>query len=104
MVVCLLNHILDMFYLFHLADIEYTAANFIYWNKLRLAEISKKFNSNGWDKLGFGICNPKVFHGDIDYYYKVIATLKQKGMDAKIEIYKKNWDTGKLKKIKTVRL
>ena len=61
-------------------DIEYTPANFIYWNKRRCIELlqegeddkTKKETEDRWSKLGFGICENEEFHGDIVYFYEVV--------------------------------
>lgn len=73
-------------------DAEYTAANWIFYNKRedeeRYTEYAKKgqlsykkgskFNwrdqgsdGNGHLKLGFGVCNNDELHGDIEYYYRI---------------------------------
>jgi hypothetical protein len=44
-------------------DVEYEAANFIYWSKRVLDERVAQ--------LGFGICANDELHGDIEYYYVV---------------------------------
>lgn len=75
------------------SDIEYQAANFIYWSKRRHEELyflpkgSKErglvdntrkkwsdFGSTNCSMLhtGFGICENDEFHGDIEYFYEVI--------------------------------
>ncbi len=50
-------------------DIEYEAANFLYWSK---REISKRLPR--YEQLGFGICANDELHGDIEYYYVVEHT------------------------------
>lgn len=47
------------------ADVEYEAANFLYWSKLGLEERSVQ--------LGFGVCDG-VLHGDVEYFYLVAHT------------------------------
>jgi hypothetical protein len=49
-----------------LHDLEYLAANWIYWNKSRLARIR-----DGAEKLGVGICpsDPGHLHGDVEFLY-----------------------------------
>lgn len=42
-------------------DVEYEAANFLYWSKRELDE----------PQLGFGICANDELHGDVAYYYVV---------------------------------
>ena len=88
-------------------DIEYTAANFIYWSKKRLFDwvmsSSKRDRKylKGWEKLGFGICS-NDFHGDIEYFYEVI----EGNRDVTVKVY----ETGRpvrrknFKLIKTVKL
>ena len=44
-------------------DVEYEAANFLYWSKRELDERSAQ--------LGFGICANDELHGDVEYYYVV---------------------------------
>jgi hypothetical protein len=43
-------------------DVEYEAANFLYWSKCNLGAS---------EQLGFGICANDDLHGDIAYYYVV---------------------------------
>jgi hypothetical protein len=47
-------------------DIEYEAANFLYWSKQGLDERSVQ--------LGFGICANDELHGDSEYFYVVEHT------------------------------
>lgn len=70
-------------------DLEYTAANFIYWSKRNFEEKyyyeewgggkNKKWsepqNFNSILLIGFGICEKDNFHGDIEYFYNVINNL-----------------------------
>lgn len=44
-------------------DIEYEAANFLYWSKRELGPTS--------EQLGFGVCANDELHGDTEYYYVV---------------------------------
>jgi hypothetical protein len=53
------------------SDVEYVAANFLYWSK---REITKCLPRH--EQLGFGICGNDELHGDIEYYY-VVAWEKQ---------------------------
>lgn len=63
------------------SDVEYTAANWIYWNKKQMEEYSLKDTKGkpiAWDSedaswltAGFGVCENDEFHGDIQYYYRV---------------------------------
>jgi len=70
-------------------DIEFTPANFIYWNKTHtikhlttstelkhLTSKEKKQEieeiTDRWSKLGFGICANDEFHCDIAYFYELI--------------------------------
>src|SRR5258708_32004680 len=48
------------------SDVEYVAANFLYWSK---REITKCLPRH--EQLGFGICGNDELHGDIEYYYVV---------------------------------
>ena len=86
-------------------DLEYTAANFIYWSK-RLHEefyYHKKYGGgvdeegqklkwsvpqgfNSTLLMGFGICEKDNFHGDIEYFYNVMSDLSVKnGMFHKVK-------------------
>lgn len=47
-------------------DVEYEAANFLFWSKRKLDEEDQQ--------LGFGICANDELHGDIEYYYVVEHT------------------------------
>lgn len=47
-------------------DVEYEAANFIFWSKRGMEERNVQ--------LGFGICANDELHGDIEYYYVVEHT------------------------------
>jgi hypothetical protein len=50
-------------------DIEYEAANFLYWSK---REIAKRFPQ--YEQLGLGICANDQLHDDVEYYYIVEHT------------------------------
>lgn len=50
-------------------DIEYEAANFLYWSKRELA-----LRLPQHEQLGFGICSNDELHGDVEYYYVVEHT------------------------------
>jgi hypothetical protein len=50
-------------------DVEYEAANFLYWSK---REIAKRLPQH--EQLGFGICSNDELHGDVEYYYVVENT------------------------------
>lgn len=65
-------------------DVEYTAANFIYWGKKKLEQyleddFHKQNYPGGWKdksgnnivKIGFGVCENDELHGDIRYFYRV---------------------------------
>src|SRR5256885_6653445 len=43
------------------SDVEYVAANFLFWSK----------HDSGSEQLGFGICANDELHDDIEYYYVV---------------------------------
>lgn len=100
-------------------DVEYTAANFIYWSKRRMEENyftpdkeRSKWSDNGSTNcsilhIGFGVCDPKHFHGDIEYYYRVVIERET----PRIEVYKverENWNKPvtmkNMKLIETVKL
>jgi len=120
-------------------EIEYQTANFIYWSKRHYEELyfnkdwkyikGKRIeyikNKNvKWNDtflgdtnlhLGFGICENDQFHGDIEYYYKVIVDMTIQDKDGfnkatiKIECYKVNWigkdySKHRFKKIKEVKV
>ncbi len=76
------------------SDLEFMAANFIYWSKRHFEEnyYHKKYGGGIDDKgkpkkwsdpqdfnstllLGFGICEKDCIHGDIEYFYEVIVPL-----------------------------
>jgi len=44
-------------------DVEYEAANFVYWSKRELDDRSVQ--------LGFGVCANDELHGDVEYFYIV---------------------------------
>ena len=48
------------------SDVEYVAANFLYWSK---REITKWLPCH--EQLGFGVCGNDELHGDVEYYYVV---------------------------------
>lgn len=75
-------------------DVEYTAANWIYWNKRNEEEEFlnpdyevKRRGVVTWDnsdtesdhnsilKIGHGVCNNGDYHGDIEYLYKVMTRI-----------------------------
>lgn len=84
-------------------DVEYAAANWIFWNKRRMEDallnpdwkLLKRRTNLKWDdkevekdcnnvlKLGFGVCNNYEFHGDIEYLYRVICDVTR----LRIEVY-----------------
>ena len=90
-------------------DPEYTAANWIYWNKRRdedeyLNSDSAKraerrehnivwsgpeveHDHNSVVKLGYGVCNNDEYHGDIAYLYKVVFTYDNRECPLHIEVY-----------------
>ena len=103
------------------SDVEYATANFLYWSKRRMEEDywqgkggkemkggktmpnidteRKKWSDVGSTgcsvlHIGFGVCDPKEFHGDIEYYYRVIV--EDGKPEIKIEVYeveRKDWKT-----------
>lgn len=84
-----------------MGDVEYTAANFLFWSRLGalrqelgdadggFAPATERAAANtfvrqcvdavvvgdniGAAHSGFGVCNPGEFHGDIEYFYEVIT-------------------------------
>lgn len=98
-------------------DVEYSAANFIYWSKRtnedqylnRRGEKKKKWNGkevikdhHNILKIGFGVCKNDEFHGDIQYFYHVETDEKGKTVIKCFE----NWgkDMTKFKPIKIVKV
>jgi len=71
-------------------DIEYQAANFIYWSKKKMEKQINKDLAIAWGTTkvpkikkrmllsGHGICNNDEFHPDIFYYYEVISDSESK--------------------------
>jgi hypothetical protein len=91
-------------------DVEYMAANFIYWSKRMQEELYWKpkgtvgkeewatdkerskwsdCGSTGCSTLhtGFGVCNNDEFHGDIEYYYIVDVLMKDQKTKITINAY-----------------
>jgi len=76
-------------------DLEYQAANFIYWSKKKMEkQIKRDLEMAGGTSnvpemkrrmilTGHGICNNDEFHPDIFYYYEVISDSETKGMTIK---------------------
>ena len=81
-----------------LDDIEYTAANFIYWSKKEMEKYGE-----GYVKLGYGVCGieDKDFHTDIEYYYEVIVNNNNDvftpNKEAIVKIYETNGNQTKTK-------
>jgi hypothetical protein len=98
-------------------DVEYSAANFIYWSK-RTYEDKYLGKTQKWDaaedmvtdhalRCGFGICETTAFQGDIEYFYEVIFGQKEHI----IKVYSANsisWDVPltmkDMKLLKTVKV
>ncbi len=60
-------------------DVEYAAANWIYWNKREMEQFyNLKWNNIKWEgeneilMHGDGICNNGEYHRDIEYLYQVV--------------------------------
>jgi len=88
---------------------EYTAANWIYWNKRRdedeylnsdsIKKSERRDHDIRWSgpeverdhnsivKLGYGVCNNDEYHGDIAYLYKVVFTYDNRECPLHIEVY-----------------
>jgi len=76
-------------------DLEYQAANFIYWSKKRMEkQIERDLEIAGGTSnvpemkrrmilTGHGICNNDEFHPDIFYYYEVISDCETKEITIK---------------------
>lgn len=76
-------------------DVEYAAANFIYWSKRRMEENYFKpdeerkkwsdFGSTNYGVLhtGFGVCQNDELHGDVEYFYVV----RNEGNKIKADVY-----------------
>lgn len=87
-----------------ITDIEYTAANFIFWSKRRA----------GGGLIGFGICQKDDFHGDIEFYYNITTKTDFKNLmpdktKTVIKCYETPFKKGKLtredfKLIKTIKI
>jgi len=76
-------------------DLEYQAANFIYWSKKKMEkQIKRDLEMAGGTSnvpemkrrmilTGHGICNNDEFHPDIVYYYEVISDSETRGITIK---------------------
>jgi len=76
-------------------DLEYQAANFIYWSKKEMEkQIERDLEIAGGTSnvpemkrrmilTGHGICNNDQFHPDIFYYYEVISDSESKELTIK---------------------
>ena len=76
-------------------DLEYQAANFIYWSKKEMEkQIEEDLKIAGGTSnvpemkrrmilTGHGICNNDEFHSDIVYYYEVISDSETKEITVK---------------------
>jgi len=76
-------------------DLEYQAANFIYWSKKKMKKQIKRDLEIAWGTTkvpdmkrrmiltGHGICNNDEFHPDIFYYYEVISDSETKEITIK---------------------
>ena len=94
------------------SDVEYCAANFIYWSKRKLEDIylgralglTEKGEPRRWDckeaeeessliiKIGFGVCNNDELHGDIQYFYEVISKGDSDEIIIKVyDVHQKDW-------------
>jgi len=76
------------------SDVEYVAANFLYWSK---REITKCFPRH--EQLGFGICGNDELHGDVEYYY--VVAWEERGV--RIMAYAIEHDAGKVRLGRVVR-
>jgi len=80
-------------------DIEYTPANFIYWNKKRVlshllrnvkTKTEKQEITDRYEKLYFGICENDEFHMDLAYFYQLVYELteiKKKEYSKKLTLF-----------------
>ena len=76
-------------------DLEYQAANFIYWSKKKMEKQIERDLDVAWGTTkvpemkrrmiltGYGICNNDEFHPDISYYYEVISDSETKEITIK---------------------
>ena len=76
-------------------DLEYQAANFIYWSKKKMEKQIEEDLQIAWGTTkvpemkrrmiltGHGICNNDEFHSDISYYYEVISDSETKEITIK---------------------
>jgi len=76
-------------------DLEYQAANFIYWSKKKMEKQIEKdleiaYGTSNVPEMkrrmiltGYGICNNDEFHPDIFYYYEVISDSETKEITIK---------------------
>jgi len=76
-------------------DLEYQAANFIYWSKKKMEKQIERDLKMAWGTTkvpdmkrrmiltGHGICNNDEFHPDIFYYYEVISDSESKEITIK---------------------
>jgi len=76
-------------------DLEYQAANFIYWSKKKMEKQIERDLDVAWGTTkvpdmkrrmiltGHGICNNDEFHPDIFYYYEVISDSESKEITIK---------------------
>ena len=76
-------------------DIEYQAANFIYWSKKKMEKQIERDLKMAWGTTkvpemkkrmiltGHGICNNDEFHKDIAFYYEVISDSESKELTIK---------------------
>ena len=97
-------------------DVEYAAANFIYWSKKEMVEHFAKWKKERGDKytqedhdsdaqLGFGVCDPKQFHSDIEYWYEVINEYGKKPIIMAYEVnHEHGWDCVSMKNMKKIQI
>jgi hypothetical protein len=101
-------------------DIEFMSANFLFWSKRKYedqylnSKWEKEHYRNGkkikWNdkevindtssilKVGFGVCDPNCWHGDLEFYYEVNVN----GEEITIKGYSIGCDNNKVKNKKLV--
>lgn len=90
-------------------DLEYLVANWIYYEKKQFEQYIKDkdyvnrivvtpenidtIDNSEMLKLGYGVCQPKTLHGDIEYFYRVTISLVSIGFENNTKITIEVYDT-----------
>jgi hypothetical protein len=95
-----------------MSDVEYCAANFLFWSKYQTCVDVCGTAPSGNGKavpsnlLGFGVCTPGEFHGDIEYFYEVVTDETGTRVVA-YAVERTNWDEpvtrASLRRVREVR-